>query len=295
MKDILTVLELIDIEFDVNKEQIDNLQFQNGVLMLNRVTMLGDQVIQVNTKQAFRSRRRSDFVTQVLPYDFDAAKTSHISEVENIFKEIQPDGTQRNLQLSWNAYCLTGHTKEQVFKLNVGNDAANGKSTEAKIHKSSFPIYTMKLYQKQPKRLIQVVRNPIRYAYIEGLDCCKLDAELFQDYVNGDKLDENILCGTSVANQAKFCGNSNQNVKACKGTCRALIQHYTSQFEETPDPLDSKQFQLVKCREALFEQNDDFKRAYLWVLLPYIVQYYERGLVVPESARWHTKMKSTTH
>jgi hypothetical protein len=44
MKHIITALDIQDIEFDVNKEQIDNLHFRNGVLMLDKVTVTGGAV-----------------------------------------------------------------------------------------------------------------------------------------------------------------------------------------------------------------------------------------------------------
>ncbi len=294
MKDILTSMGKQTIEFDVNKEQIDNLHFQNGVLMLDKVTCVNGIP---STENAFRPRKRSDYVTQILPYNFSTAKKEHISEVETIFQEIQPDKTERDFQLSWNAYCTTGHTNQQAFKLNVGYSAANGKSTEAKIHQATFPIYTMKMHkttfnesnQKQHKQFIHLIRNPIRYAYIEELDRKRLDAESLKDFVDGDKLNVEIMYETSEtkAIQAKFIGNSNHdsNLKACKGILRrALLQYYLSQFKEDPDPTKPNQFKMVKGREALFQQ-DDYKRAYVWVLLPYIAQYYSVGVLIPPSAR----------
>lgn len=294
LKDVLTELDMLEIEFDTNREQIDNIHFQNGVLMLNKVTLDNNKV--PCTTLAFRPRLKSDYVTQLLPYSFQAAKAEHLEFVRKIFEEIQPLKEERDFQLSWNAYCITGRTSEQKFKLNVGYTAANGKSTEAKIHQSTFPIYTMKLHkttfnennQKQHKQFIRLVLNPIRYSYIEELDRTKLDAEVLKDYVDGDKLNVEIMFGTSITKsiQAKFTGNSNHdtNLKACQGILRrALLQNYLSQFKENPEKPN--EFKLVKGRENLFEEDDDYKIAYLWLLLPYVVQFYEKGLIVPDNAK----------
>lgn len=45
-------------------------------------------------------------------------------------------------------------------------------------------------------------------------------------------------------------------------------------------------FQLVKGLEKLFENDDDMKRAYLWLLLPYVADYYRNGgLSIPKFAQ----------
>jgi hypothetical protein len=305
MKDILTELpQLDDIEFDVNAAQIDNLHFRNGVLMLDKVKWINNNndlslSSSISIVDAFRSRNKNDYVSQVLPYDFAVPSTDHIRNVLNIFKQIQPDQQQRDFQLGWSAYTLTGRTSEQKFKMNIGYTAANGKSTELKIHEAAFSIYTMKLDKrtfnenntKQHKQFIHLINNPIRLAYIEEMDRNKLDADLLKDFVDGHKLNVEIMFGTSVAKgiQAKFsaCSNKDMNVEADRGILRrGLVQHYTSQFVTHPDPMVPNQFTLFRDTEKNFQTDDDFKRAYLWVLLPYVIGYYGRccALDIPSFA-----------
>ncbi len=57
MKDILTSMVKQAIEFDVNKEQIDNLHFQNGVPMLDKITCVNGIP---TTANVFPPRKKSD-------------------------------------------------------------------------------------------------------------------------------------------------------------------------------------------------------------------------------------------
>lgn len=308
MKDILTEMpQNGEIEFDINAAQVDNIHFQNGVLMLNKVKLLNKKGIipekrklnethalpSISIDSAFRERTKEDYVSQVLPYNFQKPTDEHIEKVFQIFRQIQPDQQQRDFQLGWSAYTMTGRTSEQKFKMNIGYTAANGKSTELKIHEASLSIYTMKLDKrtfnegntKQHKQFIHLIQNPIRSAYIEEMDRRRLDADLLKDFVDGHKLNVEIMYGTSVAKsiQAKFsaCSNKDLNVDADRGILRrGLVQQYTSQFVAHPDPNIPYQFALCRDTEKCFQTDDHYKCAYVWVLLPYIARYYEKGGVL---------------
>ena len=82
-------------------------------------------------------------------------------------------------------YCLKGGNKEKVMLMNIGYSAANGKSTTLKIQEKVFPIYTTSLDQntfsencnKRHKYLSDLIKKPIRLAYIEELSKEKLDVD----------------------------------------------------------------------------------------------------------------------
>ena len=297
MRDILTELPIHTIEFDTNREQLNNLHFLDGVFMLNRVKRVNPTDTALDLSQAFRQRVRSDFVSETLPYSFTGDSVDQ-RKVEDIFKQIQPNQAERDFQLGWLAYCLTGHTGEQKFKMNIGYTAANGKSTEQKIHSACFPIYSHKLDKKTfnennpkvHKQLIHLIEKPIRYAYIEELDCKRLDADLLKDVVDGDKINVEIMFGTSRSSsfQAKIstCSNKDFNIITDAGVSRrGRVQHYTSKFVEAPDIGKVNEFPLVKDCEKPFQENDAYKRAYLYLLLPYVESYYSNnGLMVPKFA-----------
>ena len=89
------------------------------------------------------------------------------------------------------------------------------------------------------------------------------------------------MYGTSVAKsiQAKFsaCSNKDLNVEADRGILRrGLVQHYLSQFVAHPDPNIPTQFPLCRDTEKCFQNDDNYKCAYIWVLLPYVARYYEK-------------------
>ncbi len=63
-----------------------------------------------------------------------------------------------------------------------------------------------------------------------------------------------------------------------------MLAHYTSKF--VSDPGENPQPNVYKKTgelDVLFLQ-EDYRRAYLWMLLPHVVRYYREGLVVPSFA-----------
>ncbi len=76
----------------------------------------------------------------------------------------QPE--QQKLQLGYLAYALTGNTDAQMFKINVGYSASNGKSCERQIHEACFGLYTTKLHKSTFDDGNQKRRTN------SSLDCC---------------------------------------------------------------------------------------------------------------------------
>ncbi len=295
MNDVLTAMEMQSIEFDINAEQYNNLQFRNGVLMLDHVSIGPNG--EADTSCAFRQREKSDYVTKTLDWDFGVAIPAAVSKVEEIFSQIQPRPEQRKLQLGYLAYSLTGNTDAQTFKINVGYSASNGKSCECQIHDACFGLYTMKLHkgtfnegnQKAHKFLIGLISDPIRYAYIEELDRRKLDADMLKDFVSGGKITVEVMYGTSITRptQAKLATNSNKdiNVDMDEGVLRrGMMQTYDSKFVLTPlGNVNPPQFKKIEGLHKMFHE-EGYRRAYLHVLLPHVVSYYRNGLFKPASA-----------
>jgi hypothetical protein len=258
------------------------------------------EVIGINIENAFRNRDKCDYVTLVLPYNFEIPKKQDVDFVQNIFNQIQPDSLQRDFQLGWLAYCLTGNTGEQIFKLGIGYSGSNGKSLEAKIHSTCFDIYSFKLNKntftdgndKAHKQLFHLISEPIRYAYIEELNRKKIDAEALKDVVDGHKLNVEIMYGTSEQKpiQAKISTFSNTDFKIAPDggiLRRGRLQYYPSQFIDPESETFGErpnQYPLIKDLEKKFLKNE-MKLAYLWVLLPYVSKFFANGLVVPEIAK----------
>jgi len=274
VKQIQTIVsaELKRVVFDLGEDQKYNIHFKNGVYDIKR--------------KEFRERNSKDYITQYLDYDYieyERIDEEIHSGVNDFFKKIQPNEKERIFTLSYLAYSITGNTGEQVFKVNIGYSASNGKSTEVKIHERSFPIYTSKLNKdtfnknntKKHKYINKCLHNPIRLVYIEELDKSLLDGDFLKDWVDGNKISNEILYGTSEEKeiQAKLMTFSNKDFKieGDEGICRrGKVQFYESKFEENiEDDYKNHRYKKIVNFESNFER-DEYKNAYFHLLLKYI-------------------------
>lgn len=160
-----------------------------------------------------------------------------------IFVKLQPIKEQRDFTLGFLSYSLSGDTSKQIFKMNIGYSASNGKSTELKIHDNTFPIYTTKLEKdtfmlgntKRHKSISCCLKQPIRLAYIEELQQKKLDGDFLKDWVDGNKITNEVLYGYTECKkiQAKLmtCSNKDLKIDSDEGVLRrGKVQFYNSQF-----------------------------------------------------------------
>jgi phage/plasmid-associated DNA primase len=152
-----------------------------------------------------------------------------------------------------------------MMKMNLGPTAANGKSTELKIHDAAFPIYTTKLdrrtvdvkFEKRHKQYLELIRKPRRLVYIEELDRVSIDADELKDFVDGNKLSVEILYGTKEVGkiQCKLVTTSNKdpNISSDEGVRRRIkCQIYSSRF--LPGVVDDTTTHTYR-REESFEQK----------------------------------------
>jgi hypothetical protein len=262
-----------DIEFDVGVDNYYNIQFKNGVYDLKN--------------KKFRSRIQTDYVTKYLNYDFieiDNIDSSIQNEVLNFFQKVQPDKAQCDFTLGYLAYCITGDATKQIFKMNIGHTASNGKSTELAIHEKCFDIYTEKLdnrvlllgFEKRHKHIINLVKQPVRLVYFEEMPKGKnLDVEFIKDFVDGKKIDCEIMFGTKdkIKIQAKIMSVSNHDFKCDtdEGILRrGRVQKYESKFVEKNEVNELKHiFEKIEGFENKFD-DVIFKNAYFHLLLKYI-------------------------
>mgnify|MGYP003639860477 CR=1 FL=1 len=262
------------IKFDVGKEQIYNLHFKNGVLELDRDGC------------SWRDRTYEDYITvgsSVNNWEFNPFERDEelIDEVENDFKKVQPDDTQRKFMLEWLAYGLTGDTSRTKCKFNIGLRASNGKTTEFLIHAKCFPKLIMNVprkyfnedFTKRHKTKIHLLTKPIRIAYIEEIDEKQLEASELKDAVDGKKQNCEIMYGTqtegSFSCKWNFLGQREPNIKEDAGVLRrGIMQQYTSKFAEgiTEDDWDNNVFPRIKDFENKYD-DDAYKNAYLHLLL----------------------------
>lgn len=262
------------VKFDVGKEQNYNLHFKNGVLELD------------TDGCSWRERTYEDYITvgnSVNNWEFNPCERDEdkIEEVENDFKKVQPDATQRKFMLEWLAYGLTGDTSRTKCKFNIGLRASNGKTTEFLIHAKCFPKliknverkYFNEGFSKRHKTKIDLLTKPIRIAYIEEIDDTQLEASELKDAVDGKKQNCEIMYGTqcegSFSCKWNFLGQREPVIKEDQGVLRrGIMQQYTSKFAEgvIEDDWDNKVFPRIKDFENKYD-DDAYKNAYLHLLL----------------------------
>jgi phage/plasmid-associated DNA primase len=266
------------IMFDMGEDQYYNIHFKNGVYELNGAF--------------FRPRTKADHITKYLDWDYVDEQEIPLdiqTDVSDFFKKIQPNEDQRNFTLGYLYYAITGDTTKQIFKMNVGHTASNGKSTELSIHEKCFDIYTKKLdkrvfdqgFEKRHKYIIDCFHNPIRLAYVEELSKKKLDKDFIKDWVDGRKVNCEVMFGTNIEMkpQAKLlsCSNYDPNFDNDNGIKRrGKLQHYRSQFVKS-DMVNEANHKYLKVEgfENRFE-NVSYKNAYFHLLLKH------KTLVVPQ-------------
>ena len=278
------------IVFDVNKEQLFNLHFNNGVYDLEA--------------KEFRPREHSDFVTKKLDWDYNAVVNEKIlKEVEADFKKIQPDKHEFALMMSWMAYCLCGDTSRNVIKFNIGTKAGNGKSTVPELHQLVFPIYSKVLDQdffkkgntKRHKTAIHLLRSPIRMTFIEEIDEKQLDVSYMKNFIAG-LLSVEVLFGTEeqgrIQSKTQVIGNEAPVMDSDNGILRrGLQQNFESQFL----PEEAYNVSIEGGATRVFKEdinykkkyeNDEYKNAYLQLLL----SHFDVNFKIPKKNRDAFKM-----
>ena len=300
IKDNLTLDE--NIVFDTNDKMKNCLNFKNGLLELNKIKITNNNL---DFTDAFRKRTEDDYVTQFLNYNFQfQAYYKIMNEIDTIYSKINPDKTEKEFIYSWFAYCLTGITNQQIFLTSIGYSAQNGKSTQSKIHSRVLPLYSHKLdkrtfnlnYSKQHKQIIHFDSTPIRYVYIEELDQKQLDQSLLKDFVDGDKINCEIMYGDSknvdIQCKLNICSNVDPNFgNVDKGILRrGLMIKYNQRFL----PKDKYENELKEGKNNIHLRIDDiedlfynekYKNAYLHLLLPFVVKFFNKKFIIPENIK----------
>ena len=266
-----TTLEYEPIVFDVNEEQLFNLHFKNGVYDL--------------LEKEFRQREHSDYITKYLAWDYNEDVTSVVlKEVEDDFKDLQPDPEQFKLMISFMAYCLCGDTSRNTVKFNIGTKAGNGKSTVPELHQIVFPIYSKVLdqeffkkgYTKRHKTSIQLLRSPIRMTYIEEIDEKQLDVGFIKTFLAGNLSVEELFATTvdgKIQSKVQVLGNEPPVMDSDNGILRrGFQQNFEASFlpKEKYDKAIKKGEPRVHLEDIHYKskyQNNEYKNAYLQLLL----------------------------
>jgi hypothetical protein len=257
------------------------MNFQNGIVDLKTGT--------------FRPRTKEDYVTTCLDYDYTEKVDKHSNhKIMKILCNIFNDNKQLlESNLCWFGYCLTGETKEQMFLCMIGHSAQNGKSTCVKMFDSAFPIYSLKfdkqtfnMHNTKRHKQISNVKRTTRLTYVEELDRTKLDIDYIKDFVDGDKISNEIMYGTSeqipLNCKLVIVSNNDLNFDTDEGMKRrGLMEELTNKFlakREYDKQKNNKGIYLLDSSIIDYIKTIEFKQAFFQILLPYAVKYYQQGL-----------------
>ena len=232
----------------------------------------------------FRKKNKYDYMTLSLSWDYIEDKNhidpTIIDDVNSMFHKMELNEDVNKFIKSWLFYCLTGSTEEQIFLFQLGESAANGKSTLFSIMSKCFEFYTFKLdskvfdlnYAQAHKQFAILIDKPVRFAYIEELGSKQIDGQLLKDTVDGE-MNVNIMFSTAdvCKSQAKIniAGNGILTIKLDKGVSRRMkVKECLSQFlpDQEFDDYENKKFIRDEKIMRKFE-DDKFKNALLHILL----------------------------
>lgn len=274
--------ELNDIEFisNVNKRP-DVVNFKNGIYELKTGT--------------FRQRIQSDWYSKCLSFDYEKPKEQIVKKIRGIIKQIcNNDKELMRFNLEWFGYCLTGETSLQKWLLVQGHTAENGKSTLFRMFENVFDIYAKCInrqfleigYDKKHK-IISGLAYPMRMVYMEEMSRNKLDVEFMKGIVDAGKVDNEVLFGTTelLKLQIKLCATTNKDIKFeadAGGKRRLWAEVFKNKFVDSSDFVEGTPGMYLKdpILMTIFETNEDYKRAFTSIILPYATMYYDNGTII---------------
>jgi len=146
--------------------------------------------------------------------------------------------------------------------------------------------YNIVDYTKRHKQFAHI-KAPVRFVYIEELDKKKLDTQILKDFVDGNKVNNEIMFGTSenipIQCKLNLISNFTPSFETDSGVARrGLLIELTNKFlpkEEYEQNIKEKKgvYPIDDTLEA-FIKTVEFKLAFLHILLPYAQKYHMTGL-----------------
>ena len=286
---VITILTLSPEKILALNTLPNYLNFRNGKLNLKDLE--------------FSIRTPDDFITEYLDYDYSSEINIGIqNKIKTVFKQICNNRDEDyNFILSHLGYCITSETKEQKYLNAYGASASNGKSTIIKIMEAVFNIYVFKADKRlfsesfgKSHKYFSGMKNK-RIVYIEELDKKKTDGDLLKDIVDGNKMNNEVLFGTTekidISFKLMFFSNNIMNFDADSGIKRRMIaMEFNSIFAEAED-LDDKRatypnsdvFQIDRNLLDMFKNNVEYKNAFMHLIIEQSRAYFNNGLIIPES------------
>jgi len=251
----------------------------------------------------FSVRTPDDFITEYLDYNYSPEVDIGIqNKIKTVFKQICNNRDEDyNFILSHLGYCITSETKEQKYLNAYGASASNGKSTIIKIMEAVFNIYVFKADKRlfsesfgKSHKYFSGMKNK-RIVYIEELDKKKTDGDLLKDIVDGNKMNNEVLFGTTekidISFKLMFFSNNIMNFDADSGIKRRMIaMEFNSIFAEAEDLAEKRAtypnsdvFKIDRNLLDMFKNNVEYKNAFMHLVIEESRSYFKNGLTIPES------------
>ena len=264
-------------------------------------------------KDCFRQRKKEDYVSHVLDYDYKPMDDYLKGIMEDLRKkliQIHNDNEESmEASLKWRAYCLLGYKNLKHFKIDVGHRAENGKSSEANMFYYCFTIYCHKFsadffklgYSKRHKDLFELLTRPVRYGLKEELDESSLDIDYIKMFVDAEPLPVEILYSTikyAQNNMAiEFISNHSPQFKACNGFLRRIwLETYRNRFlqqsqydeevanngGEAPNGVYLADLDFIDK----FKNDVDYKLAFFHLLRPHCRRFCKYKVIEDIPKNW---------
>jgi len=231
-----------------------------------------------------------DFLTDVIPYDYEIAKEAEITWVRNeIFKICNCNMEHFNYYLSFLGYAMTGDSSRiQAFFNMLGQKASNGKSIIFEALMKIIPNYIKEgesnlfecNYGSRHKEI--ATWRGKRIFWINELTKKKQDADLLKKISDGTSITYQVMYGInntmSIGFKIVVVSNNTLKLDGDNGIARRLkTMQMNSDFSEdaTIDNMETKVF----VRDEGFKEKlqTTYKHALMGLIYQYSKQFVDDG------------------
>ncbi len=297
----LHVTDYSNIIFDVDKKDINVINFKNGILDISKLKLDETKSKIINFNDIFRKRVYTDYFCMCLPYDFiidtnqlyDDNQINIYNKVIDIYKQINNNNTDLfNETMNWYAYNLIGNTNYKGYMCHLGDSLQHLSSLETKIHNICASIYSAQIssrffnknHNKTNKIFLSLNKLPIRHVYINKFNKEHLNVDLIEKYINNYYSNRPISLN-NLQFKLNLINGYNQDFgnPTCEMRKNGLFKKFEICYGSEEDynkAINKTNLQICNDIELLnlFTNNDLYKNAYIHILLPRVVNIINEGL-----------------
>ena len=262
--------------------------FENGVYDLN--------------KGEFREGRPDDYITFSTGNNYveHDENSEAVIQVRDYLAKTFVDPQVRHYVLSLLSSCLEGVNRQEKFRIWTGT-ASNGKSKTLELFLKAFGNYCVKFpitmltggRAKSNAATPEIAMSKgKRFAYLDEPDEGEhINVGLMKELTGGDKIKARALYQEPIEFKPQFkmvllCNDIPRVPANDDGTWRRMeIVEFKSKFVDNPNPTNPYEF---KKDMNLSEKMEQWKEAFMSLLLEHYKTYRQEGMVVPEEVIKYT-------